>query len=412
MGATENPPIPIKSERRELRKAQEAIALLPKSGRVTLLTRRFFNALLHIAQEDGAQSMYRRRLSDILGRAAFDSNNTEVAKEQLRRMAGIRVEWNSISAGEERRWGISNLLAEVEIIEKNHTVWIEWSYGEKVRAKLLDPEIYARISLEAYSQLRSSASAALYEICIRYLTNPSALTNRAHWQWWRPRLTGNPEDTAEEIEYKFFKRDTLKPAIAEVNGLADIRVELIEHKDGRKVGDIQFRVVRVQQSHLDLPDPNLVNTEVIRRLVADIGLSQEDAAKLYSDHEEQLLVSTIEMTLDRANDLKLPQLRSRAAYFRDAIRGKYAKNAVKVPSTPKVAPPPNKHIALANPEHAEARKQALKDFQSKPQAEQDEILEAFVVANPALRSGVKKNAAGKSVLAALAGWLVARARPQ
>jgi len=134
----------------ELKKAQEAIAILPKSGRITLLTRRLFNSLLQLAQEDGELTMYRRRLSKVMANASFDSNNTEVVKEQLRRMASIQVEWNSTSGEGERRWGVSNLLADAEIIEERGAVWIEWSYSEKVRMKLLDPEIYARISLQAY----------------------------------------------------------------------------------------------------------------------------------------------------------------------------------------------------------------------------------------------------------------------
>ena len=277
----------------ELKKAQEAIAILPKSGRITLLTRRLFNSLLQLAQEDGELKMYRRRLSKVMFNASFDSNNTEIVKEQLRRMASIQVEWNSTSGVGERRWGVSNLLADAEIIEERGAVWIEWSYSEKVRSKLLDPEIYARISLQAYSQIRSSASAALYEICVRYVTNPSNLTMRAPWQWWRPRLTGNPEDAVETTEYKFFKRDVLKPSMVEVNRLADICVELVEHKEGRRVTEIQFRVKKVSQGHLHLPDPNLVNTEIIKRLVDEMGLTPEEAPKIYNDHEVPMLLSTI-----------------------------------------------------------------------------------------------------------------------
>jgi plasmid replication initiation protein len=293
-----------------LKKAQEAIAILPKFGKVTLLTRRIFNVLLQLAQEDGELSMYRCRLSKVLFNASFDSNNTEVVKEQLRRMASIQVEWNSTSGTGERRWGVSNLLADAEVIEEKGAVWIEWSYSEKVRSKLLDPEIYARISLQAYSQIRSSASAALYEICARYVTNPSNLTMRAPWQWWRPRLTGNPEDAVEKTEYKFFKRDVLKPSIAEVNRLADVCVELVEHKEGRRVTEIQFRVTKVSQGYLNLPDQNMVNTEIINRLVDEIGLMAEEAAKVYADYDESYLMATINLVCTRQKDRNLPALKS------------------------------------------------------------------------------------------------------
>lgn len=392
----------------DIRKAQEAIAILPKSGRITLLTRKFFSVLLHAAQEDGHQSVYRRKLSEILGMASFDSHNTEVAKEQLRTMTGIQVEWNSVGP-KERRWGISSLLAEVEIVERDRSLWIEWSYGEKIRAKLLDPEMYARISLQAYSRLRSSASAALYEICARYITNPSGLTNRAPWGWWRPRLTGNPEDAAEETEYKFFKRDVLKPAIAEVNGLADISVELIEHKDGRKVAEIQFRVERVKQAHLDIADTNLVDSVLIDRLVLEIGLPKDDAAKIYSQHEESFLKASIELTLQRDADRSLPSLQSRAAYFKSSIRGKYALNAQpKKPSnTPKQKvkePEP-----LPDPEKTAARELAIFTFNALPSEEQKAMLVRFAstLRGPAAKAYAKSGLEHPLTGPAFAGWLMA-----
>jgi hypothetical protein len=401
--------IPADNKLQPLRKAQEAIALVPQVGRITLLTRRFFNALLHLAQEDGPKSTYRRRLPDVLGRAAFESNNTEVAKEQIRRMVGIQVEWNAIGP-DERRWGVSTLLADCEIIERGtEGVWIEWSYSEKVRTKLLDPEVYARISLQAYSHLRSSASAALYEICVRYQTNPSGLTMRAPWQWWRPRLTGNPEDMAGEIEYKTFKRDTLKPAIAEVNGLADIAVELIEHKDGRKVGDIQFKVGKVSQSTLNLPDPNLIDSELIQQMIDVIGIEREVAAKIYSDHDESLLKLTIELTLQRERDTNLPPLRSRAAYFKEAIRGRYAKSAVKKPVVALLpAVPVPQLLATPTPDPAILAKQAdaMAAFDALAPDDQDAHWQAFLTANPgADKAYAGKKRSGPLARKALGVWL-------
>ncbi len=388
----------------ELKKAQEAIAILPKSGRITLLTRRLFNSLLQLAQEDGELKMYRRRLSKVMFNASFDSNNTEIVKEQLRRMASIQVEWNSTSGVGERRWGVSNLLADAEIIEERGAVWIEWSYSEKVRSKLLDPEIYARISLQAYSQIRSSASAALYEICVRYVTNPSNLTMRAPWQWWRPRLTGNPEDAVETTEYKFFKRDVLKPSMVEVNRLADICVELVEHKEGRRVTEIQFRVKKVSQGHLHLPDPNLVNTEIIKRLVDEMGLTPEEAAKIYSDHEEPLLLSTINLVRERGQDRSLPELKSVAAFFKNAIRGKYAtskKPALVAPKQVQSAAIPALPDTSPRPETTAA----LDIFDALDDQQKGELLEEFARASPLFAARIRKAPASTFVRKALGPWL-------
>jgi len=391
-----------------LKKAQEAIAILPKSGRVTLLTRRLFNSLLQLAQEDGELTMYRRRLSKILFNASFDSNNTEVVKEQLRRMASIQVEWNSTSGAGERRWGVSNLLADAEIIEEKGAVWIEWSYSEKVRAKLLDPEVYARISLQAYSQMRSSASAALYEICARYVTNPSNLTMRATWQWWRPRLTGNPEDAVETTEYKFFKRDVLKPSIAEVNRLADICVELVEHKDGRRVNEIQFRVKKVNQGHLNLPDPNMVNSEIVKRLVDEIGLTAEEAAKIYADHDETFIKATISLVCAREQDRNLPALKSMPAFFKNALRGKYAASKKPGLTAPKqiesVVIPARSRIT----QHPEITA-ALETFDVMDSLQQGALLEELAQGNSLIAAKIRKSPQSPFVRKALGSWLAAKA---
>src|ERR1700709_41182 len=104
----------------ELRKAVEAIAIQPKSGKITLLTRKLFNVLLAVAQQaDESGDTYRALLSDIVANAAFDSNDTALVKEHLRRMVSVQVEWStgtwSLKPG--GKWGISRLIADAEILE-------------------------------------------------------------------------------------------------------------------------------------------------------------------------------------------------------------------------------------------------------------------------------------------------------
>ena len=61
-------------------------------------------------------------------------------------------------------------------------------------------------------------------------------TARKSWAWWRPVLLGRPDDERlQRLEYRIFKRDTLRPALAEINALADIEIEMLEFKSGRFV---------------------------------------------------------------------------------------------------------------------------------------------------------------------------------
>ncbi|HTH75492.1 MAG TPA: replication initiation protein [Trinickia sp.] len=316
----------------ELRKAVEAIAIQPKSGKITLLTRKLFNVLLAVAQQaDEAGDTYRALLSDIVANSAFDSNDTALVKEHLRRMVSVQVEWSQGTSSQKpgRKWGISTLIADAEILEDPATrrVWVEFSFAPKIKKKLLDPVQYARLSLQFQSQLRSSAGLALYEICVRYLTNPSHLTMRESWAWWRPILSGTPDTEAGDEakrEYKYFKRDYLRPAIAEVNAVTNIFVELIEHREGRRVAEIQFRVTERKQPMLALDEhPNVFDSTLVDRMVK-IGIPLKEAQTLYADSEENRIRAALQMTEQRMRSTSLPPVRSAPALFKDALKKGYA----------------------------------------------------------------------------------------
>jgi len=316
----------------ELRKAVEAIAIQPKSGKITLLTRKLFNVLLAVAQQaDESGDTYRALLSDIVANSAFDSNDTALVKEHLRRMVSVQVEWSQGTSSQKpgRKWGISTLIADAEILEDPATrrVWVEFSFAPKIKKKLLDPVQYARLSLQFQSQLRSSAGLALYEICVRYLTNPSHLTMRETWEWWRPILSGTPDTEAGDEakrEYKYFKRDYLRPAIAEVNAVTNIFVELIEHREGRRVAEIQFRVTERKQPMLALDEhPNVFDSTLVDRMVK-IGIPLKEAQSLYADSEENRIRAALQLTEQRMRSTTLPPVRSAAALFKDALKKGYA----------------------------------------------------------------------------------------
>jgi plasmid replication initiation protein len=315
-------------EEQEVKKATEAIAIRPRAGRMTLLTRKLFNVLLKLAQEEGEdQAVYRMPLSDITSNATFDSNDTMLIKDHLRKMNQIQVEW-STSGQEGRRWGVTNMIAEAEIIEdaKSRRTWVEWSFAPKIKRRLLDPETYARLSLQSMSALRSGTSYALYEICFRYATSPAGLTMRQRWEWWRPVLTGTPDSESRGgtySEYKYLKRDVLKPAVAEINAVTDIQVELIEHKNGRRVEEIQFRVKKKEQSRLPLQDNNLIDMGLVTRMQA-LGLSQRDVEHVYGEHEETFIRATLDYVESRLKNRKLPAVENVPAYFKDALRKRYA----------------------------------------------------------------------------------------
>ncbi len=307
----------------QIKKAVEAIAINPKTGKVTLLTRKLFNVLLYLAQQQGDdQPIYRAPLTEITSNASFDSKDTFLIKEHLRKMNQIQVEWSSTSQDGNRRWGVTNILSEAEIIEdpSTHRTWVEWSYSPKIKKRLLEPEIYARLSLQFQSALRSSASLALYEICSRYTTSPNNLTMRQPWEWWRPILTGVPDGSGEVLaEFKYFSRDVLKPAVAEINSVTDINIELIQHKSGRKIVAIQFRAKRKAQAGLPLSDPGLFDMSLVSKMMS-LGLARREVEQIYVETEENLIRAALTAVETRQRSKSQPKLENPGAWFKTALK--------------------------------------------------------------------------------------------
>ena len=248
----------------ELRKAVEAIAIQPKSGKITLLTRKLFNVLLAVAQQaDDSGDTYRALLSDIVANSAFDSNDTALVKEHLRRMVSVQVEW---STGRRARSRAGSGDLDADRRRGNSRGSGDPPRGSnsrsRRRSKLLDPVQYARLSLQFQSQLQQRRSRAVRNL--RALPDePEPPDDARAWEWWRPILSGTPDTEAGDEakrEYKYFKRDYLRPAIAEVNAVTNIFVELIEHREGRRVAEIQFRVTERKQPMLALDEHRTCST--------------------------------------------------------------------------------------------------------------------------------------------------------
>ena len=110
---SDNLPVPRRAARpqdqardddQSVAKANEAIAIRPKRGKLTLLSRRIFNVLLFHAQQQGVDKpRYSILLSELIDDARFNSNNTELLKSHLRDMQATTIEWHT-SIGKEQKW--------------------------------------------------------------------------------------------------------------------------------------------------------------------------------------------------------------------------------------------------------------------------------------------------------------------
>jgi len=320
---------------RQLHKANEMIAMRPKKGRLTLLSWKIYNALLYHSQQQHIErlrkspdapslSSFSMNLGDLLSDAHYDSNSVSLFKEHIREMQTTLIEWNSNSTSE-RHWASSQLLGGVEIHERGapYPTVLTWNYPEQVREHVLEPKRYTKLMLEIGDQIRTLAAAVLLDVGLRYLTSPSGLSLREEVHWWATALTGRSE--INEVDYRYFKRDVIRPALTEVENLQnEFSLELIEHREGRRVVELQFQVRKKVQSNLGVSEPrNVFDLELLGRIHA-LGIRPQDADAIYAQTDEGLLRITVEVVEKRMKNKKLQPLESPSAFFRDALRKGYA----------------------------------------------------------------------------------------
>lgn len=324
---------PLTEEPTIVRKANPAIAIRPTTGKLTIISRRIYNLLLYHAQQQGiASEEYSLPLAYIVGQISSSENNASI-KARLREMASTTIEWNSNPTGqpEDQEWNIASLLAaKITPARQGKPITLTWSYAPGVRRQLVEPKQYTRLLLQISTQLSLYSAAVLLEIGFQYLTSPGQLTMREPVDWWAAVLKGQP--LKKPVDYRFFKRDTLMPGLREVNeSQSEFELEMLEHRVGRKVLDLQFRIHRKKPSSssktrsnstLDgmapeaVPEP--VNLELFETLIG-MGLRDVDADALLDSEDHDRIQKAVQYTKARQGRVDSP-----AAYLRTAIKHGYA----------------------------------------------------------------------------------------
>lgn len=317
---------------REFRKTNEAIGLRVREGKLSLLTRKVFNVMMFHAQElktpgvnapidtPSAKKYFWIPLSDLARDARYDSNDVEYLKQQLEELQNIKLLMEN-----ERQWTSERLVSSITLVNphglKKHSgqVWFGFAFPPEVHELVMSPGIYTRFSIFYQGLLRSGPALALYEICRRYATNPSKLTLIESYAHWYGVLTGNPVEVAALGPYKYFKRDVIKPAISEINALTDIQVELIEHKNGRRIERLQFKVQQSKQTQLAFPAPPVIDVALMERVMA-LGLSKEVTADLLAEHGDDKIRASLAMVEARMAHTNSPKLDAPAGYFRWSLK--------------------------------------------------------------------------------------------
>lgn len=304
-----------------LLKPVNTLGWTPKEKKITILARKSWNVLLHLAQNQGLdKEVFSTTLSQVVRSIDYGSNDLELIKKHLRGMVSTTVEWQSPTSGEGGYWTVCGLLSHAKLSKVRGEIWVEWSYAVNMRQELLEPRVFARLQLPILSQLRTHAGLALYEICARY--KDIGRTARQSWHWWRPVLTGRPEnEKTAKMEYRVFKRDCLRLAIAEVSAVTDIEIELVEYKAGRFISDLQFLIRPKVQQDLPFAEPpkpvDLAHVERAMRL----GIDSDRAEALLEEFAEPAFVAGLAALEKRIASAFPEPLRDPYRYLKSLMPG-------------------------------------------------------------------------------------------
>lgn len=307
----------------KVEKPVSALAMVPKTGAITRIGRQAYTIMMLAAREQGAEQddtgMFEAPLNSIIRGFGGSKGTIEDLKRHLRSMVTHVVEWQSPSPGEIVEWGACALLSEVRLYKKNGENWLSWAYPPTLRQDMLSPLRYAQIRRSTIAQFRSYAGLALYEICARYKDNPSHLTSKQPWLWWLPVLTGKPLPNEVKTEFRFFNRDTIKPAVEEVNEVSELVVTAKEHKVGRSVEYLQFEVRMRQEAPTGKRLP-IDLTKVAR--ARQLGIDSEISEDLFIQYGELAFAKAVDRLESRLSMTGSKPLLSRHAYLKALLSGR------------------------------------------------------------------------------------------
>lgn len=406
---------------KEFRKANDAVTVRVRTGpTLSLMGRRLFNVLVYHAQRFGrpgvdapvpfdtcpnTEDYFWIALPEIVQDSSWGSKDHMLVIAVLQQLQATLVESDS-----KTRFSSVQLLGAVHVLKGSgrRPTLVGWEFPRSTRDILSNPDIYTKLSIHHLTSLSTVGGTALYEIGKRYLTNPGGKTARHHWQWWYDTLTGKQIGSVTYPEYRYFKRDTLTPAIEEVNR-TDIHVELVEFKSGRAVDELQFTIQPARQASLELPIGPVIDSAVIARLTA-LGFTDRQAGDIVCAHESGYLRATLDFVELRIADKKLEAVKSPAAFMRKALKDDYVASVKSKPTFPPTgvsehnAGAPKETLTPADLQRAANIEAALKKFDAIAADERAKVLEVFLHLSPTLRRLKSDGVAFRKILG---NWLVA-----
>lgn len=283
---------------------------------ISCLQRKAWNVLLHNAYDDFPDvnlQLHTIPVRDLMDLAGFDSKNVKYLKDALEDMVTTKIKWDIIDHQGKSDWGVTTALASASIKDGI----CSYAYSPQLRAKLYNPEFYARIDLLIISRFSSGHALALYENCARYRAIHQ--TPVLPLSLFRELLGVN--NTASYDEFKILNRAVIQPAVKEINSISDICLEVELQREKRKVVGVKFRIQENVQGALAIDSPSSFNHELLRKLQDDFCLTETQAKEALALHSEDRISIVMEYVQEKYIEGKIKTgAKGIAPYFLRVLR--------------------------------------------------------------------------------------------
>lgn len=336
-----------------------------------------------ISQHQGKKDEYWAYLDDLCEIAGIPNNRgkgREIIKQNLSNLRKLDIEWRGREGDTEVEKTFGAVTEHGFRSKPGHKLIVTWSLSKKAQERLVNPSgFFTKMCLEILSKMKSGASVVLFELTCQYETHAKNdyRFGKRPVEWWVDQLTGKKNSS---YLYGDFKRSVLKQAISEVGEHTNINLELIEIKEGKRIAELDFKIVPKQNfSILEVSeDSSVIEGEVItselesndlnhRGRMVEIGMSPSVASQLIEKYKDPAYLELHLSELESAVKAKDSSVKNPPGRLRKALEEGWEYKKVQVP---KIKPP------RATTEGAFSEE--FKIFLKKSEAERVEIFENWI----------------------------------
>lgn len=329
-----------------IRKAVSAIHAIPIKAEhnFTRNTRMMFDAFILVAQmeykrrsveqkrqvlEDRVSPMYEVRVTELAKLASILGENYKSIYKYIEHVYSMDLHWNVLNEDSSVSWNFKGgLLAILGYGVAGEKGLIRFTIDPEILKIVLEPSLWAKLSLDVEAGLRTTASLALYQTCWKYIGTQHKVTPNLPTETWVRLLIGHSRfesvDTVTGkviIDYGEFKRRFLNDAIERVNAVKALShtLELKESKSNKRVIRFQFKFIKKDQETLELPASWPADGI---KVLTDMGFSQDAISEMGQAHSyDEVADSLLRL---QAADIKMRKLGrpiiSRIEFFKGILR--------------------------------------------------------------------------------------------